>query len=321
MKPDMQEIWVYLARDCLYWLSAGDGGDSGRHSLKHLTSIESREPLRHTCHSPSLSQSAHNEGWTIHILFRLTSWDYCYESGVSPSVLSCLFRVCCSGPWPCWRSVWPVARREAPRGPWGTEEGREEGPSEEAEDGTLRTSGTVGGVWSSKDNKTFCPVSTILQHYDYSKPRPCVGLCFIMKLRGGPKPVYPKHPPEEREACVGMCHRSSSQSLPSHEGHFRDKEEGVTRRRWRQVRKTKRKPCVGMCHRNKQKKRRLEHEERKRRLEHEEMKMKMNMGMKMKGLNSKKKKGQWNREDFYFYWRYKVDNRSDWKLTHYKATW
>ena len=66
----------------------------------------------------------------------------------------------------------------------------------------------------------------------------------------------------------------------------------MTRRRWRQVRKTKRKPCVGMCHRNKQKKRRLEHEERKRRLEHEEMKMKMNMGMKMKGLNSKKKKGQ-----------------------------
>merc|ERR1719384_2450444 len=50
-------------------------------------------------------------------------------------------------------------------------------------------------------------VSTILQHYDYSKPRPCVGLCYIMKLRGGPEPVHPKHPPEERTACVGMCHR------------------------------------------------------------------------------------------------------------------
>ena len=88
-------------------------------------------------------------------------------------------------------------------------------------------------------------MSTILQHYDYTKPRPCVGLCFIMKMRGGPKPEYPKHPPEERESCVGMCHRSSSLSLTSHHVHFRDKVEGTTRRRWRQVRKVKRKPCVG----------------------------------------------------------------------------
>ena len=98
-------------------------------------------------------------------------------------------------------------------------------------------------------------MSTILQHYDYTKPRPCVGLCFIMKMRGGPKPEYPKHPPEERESCVGMCHRSSSLSLTSHHEHFRDKVEGTTRRRWRQVRKVKRKPCVGMCYRNKLKKR------------------------------------------------------------------
>ena len=84
-----------------------------------------------------------------------------------------------------------------------------------------------------------------------------------MKLRGGPEPVYPKHPPEEREACVGMCHRSSSLSLAVHDGHFRDKEEGLTRRRWRQVRKTKRKPCVGMCYRKKQRKRRLEGKKKK----------------------------------------------------------
>ena len=87
-------------------------------------------------------------------------------------------------------------------------------------------------------------VSTILQHYDYTKPRPCVGLCYIMKLRGGPKPVYPKHPPEERTACVGMCHR--------------DRVEGVTRRRWRQERKKKRKVCVGACHNKKKKLRMLE---------------------------------------------------------------
>merc|ERR1712066_933680 len=74
--------------------------------------------------------------------------------------------------------------------------------------------GTFGGG-GGRNIEDEWDVSTILQHYDYSKPRPCVGLCFIMKLRGGPKPVYPKHPPEEREACVGMCHR--------------DKEEGVTR--------------------------------------------------------------------------------------------
>ena len=65
-----------------------------------------------------------------------------------------------------------------------------------------------------------------------------------MNLRGGPKPVYPKHPPEEREACVGMCHR--------------DRVEGVTRRRWRQERKKKRKVCVGACHNKKKKQRKLE---------------------------------------------------------------
>ena len=101
-------------------------------------------------------------------------------------------------------------------------------------------------VWAGLGSlvKICVAVSTILQHYDYTKPRPCVGLCYIMKLRGGPKPVYPKHPPEERTACVGMCHR--------------DRVEGLTRRRWRQERKKKRKVCVGACHNKKKKQRKLE---------------------------------------------------------------
>ena len=65
-----------------------------------------------------------------------------------------------------------------------------------------------------------------------------------MKLRGAPESVYPKHPQEERTACVGMCHR--------------DRVEGVTRRRWRQERKKKRKVCVGACHNNKKKQKMLE---------------------------------------------------------------
>ena len=65
----------------------------------------------------------------------------------------------------------------------------------------------MGVCWGLSLVQICVAVSTILQHYDYSKPRPCVGLCYIMKLRGGPEPVFPKHPPEERTACVGMCHR------------------------------------------------------------------------------------------------------------------
>ena len=67
-------------------------------------------------------------------------------------------------------------------------------------------------------------VASILERYDYSKPRPCVGLCYIkyvsifmcrmenfnstyIRKLAGEGPV--KYPPrvKERTSCVGMCHR------------------------------------------------------------------------------------------------------------------
>ena len=46
----------------------------------------------------------------------------------------------------------------------------------------------------------------MLERYDYSKPRPCVGLCFIKKLQGKGPIQYLKK--EDRTPCVGMCHRN-----------------------------------------------------------------------------------------------------------------
>ena len=49
----------------------------------------------------------------------------------------------------------------------------------------------------------------IREKYDYSKPRACVGLCFIRKLAGQPPVEYPPRA-RDRTPCVGMCFRTRS---------------------------------------------------------------------------------------------------------------
>merc|ERR1719429_281462 len=97
--------------------------------------------------------------------------------------------------------------------------------------------GGVGGGRGSRNREEEEDISSILDNYDYSKPRPCVGLCFIKKLRGTGPIEYPA-PMKERKSCVGVCHRNRLK--------------GIKRKRsWRDVMKKRslerRKPCVGLC--------------------------------------------------------------------------
>ena len=71
----------------------------------------------------------------------------------------------------------------------------------------------------------------IREKYDYSKPRACVGLCFIRKLAGQPPVEYPPRA-RERTPCVGMCFRTRSSG-------------GKVAMRMKE--RKNRKPCIGLC--------------------------------------------------------------------------
>merc|ERR1712227_897053 len=72
-----------------------------------------------------------------------------------------------------------------------------------------RSRGRGGGEGAEDDEEA---IERILERYDYSKPRPCVGLCFIKKLAGGGPYEYNSRP-EERKPCVGMCYRNKKKGL------------------------------------------------------------------------------------------------------------
>jgi len=94
--------------------------------------------------------------------------------------------------------------------------------------------GRRGGARNGEDDDDD-DIASILERYDYSKPRPCVGLCYIKKL-AGEGPV--KYPPrvKERTSCVGMCHR--------------DRVKGLKTKTLSALRKKRQegRPCVGLCY-------------------------------------------------------------------------
>jgi len=96
--------------------------------------------------------------------------------------------------------------------------------------------GGRGGGGGHRHMEEFEDISSVLDNYDYSKPRPCIGLCYIKKLRGD-KPIKYPEPARKRKSCVGLCHRR--------------REKGLKRRKttWKDMLVTREdnKPCVGLC--------------------------------------------------------------------------
>merc|ERR1712012_1306999 len=112
--------------------------------------------------------------------------------------------------------------------------------------GAMRNRGRGGGGAGRRggagrnDGDDDDDIASILERYDYSKPRPCVGLCYIKKLQGQGPIKYPKK--EDRKPCVGMCHRNRMKGIRSALKLSR-----------------KEKPCVGLCYIKKLKKKSRKH--------------------------------------------------------------
>merc|ERR1719167_897553 len=90
---------------------------------------------------------------------------------------------------------------------------------------------TGGGASFDDDDDEF---AAMREKYDYTKERPCVGMCFLRKLAkmSGPEPTYPPLK-WNRTPCVGMCFRNNSTG---------EKEKA------RREKRKKRKPCTGLCY-------------------------------------------------------------------------